>query len=601
MLGRERLCGRHQRPLAAGLDRPHERVRRHGRLARADVALQQAPHRHGPFQVDVDLADRPALGAGEVERQGGDEGRRQVARRRERPGAGLGLEPRPAPEEAELEEMELVVGQAPPGGPGLRQVARLMARVQRVAAKRQRTAGLHAVGQRVDLVAGMGERVGNELDEPSARHALGRRVDGHEPGRVQRLAVVRGPLVALDDDLGADRRAPLAAEREPHPGLQVLGEVALVEPDRDARAGLVADRRLDDGQVSPPRRSQPHPLDRAHHGRLLPGPISARRRPERKSSCRNGTCSSRSPTVSTGRGRRAASASARARREVAGRSRCSGLGADRGRGKPGLGRRGAPERPRHSPARTSIPSVPGPPWVPTTAPISQTRSIEASGRARCTISAQALEPGVVVGVRQADPRRAPVGHGGAQEPVELAHRGGPPERALVWLDLAPPERQQRPHAERAADHLRRAPDPAAAAQVLERVHVDQHRHPIAGRREPGRDLVHVGAGVEQALDALRQEHRAGRHREPVEDGHAAAGLWRVGRDPGSLGRRRHLRRDRQDEDMGEVGQLLESGGVGTRGRGGRGGMRAAGAEAVVERRRRRCRSRRGTARRRSGR
>ena len=50
-------------------------------------------------------------------------------------------------------------------------------------------------------------------------------------------------------------------------------------------------------------------------------------------------------------------------------------------------------------------------------------------------------------------------------------------------------------------------------------------------------------------------------------------------------RRRHLRRDRQDEDVGEVGQLLERGGVRARGRGGRGGMRAAGAQAVVERRR----------------
>ena len=63
VLGGERLGGRHQRALAACLDGPDEGVGRNGRLARADVALEQAAHRHGPPQVGVDLADGPVLGA----------------------------------------------------------------------------------------------------------------------------------------------------------------------------------------------------------------------------------------------------------------------------------------------------------------------------------------------------------------------------------------------------------------------------------------------------------------------------------------------------------------------------------------------------------
>ena len=134
-------------------------------------------------------------------------------------------------------------------------------------------------------------------------------------------------------------------------------------------------------------------------------------------------------------------------------------------------------------------------------------------------------------------------------------------------------------------HLGRAPDPASAAQVLERVDVDQHRDALAGRREPRRDLVHVRPRVEQALHALRQEHGAGRDREPVEHGHPAAGLRRVGRDPGRLARRGHLRRHGKDEDVGEAGQLLVRGGVRAGRRRRRRRMRAAGAQAVVERRR----------------
>ena len=65
----ERLRRRHQRALAAALDRPEQRVERDRRLARADVALEQPLHRRRPGEVGVDLGDRVLLRGRERERQ----------------------------------------------------------------------------------------------------------------------------------------------------------------------------------------------------------------------------------------------------------------------------------------------------------------------------------------------------------------------------------------------------------------------------------------------------------------------------------------------------------------------------------------------------
>ena len=59
----ERLGRRHQRALPPGLDRAQQRVERDHRLARADVALQQPPHRDAAGEVGVDLARAPPPGA----------------------------------------------------------------------------------------------------------------------------------------------------------------------------------------------------------------------------------------------------------------------------------------------------------------------------------------------------------------------------------------------------------------------------------------------------------------------------------------------------------------------------------------------------------
>ena len=64
MLAGEDLGRREQSRLRARLDRGQHRHQRDQGLARADIALEQAKHRHVLLEIALDLGDRPALGAG---------------------------------------------------------------------------------------------------------------------------------------------------------------------------------------------------------------------------------------------------------------------------------------------------------------------------------------------------------------------------------------------------------------------------------------------------------------------------------------------------------------------------------------------------------
>ncbi|PAV69060.1 hypothetical protein WR25_01628 [Diploscapter pachys] len=64
MLARENFGGGEHRALRAGLDRDQQAHRRDQRLARSDVALQQAQHRRGLSEVPLDLGDAARLRAG---------------------------------------------------------------------------------------------------------------------------------------------------------------------------------------------------------------------------------------------------------------------------------------------------------------------------------------------------------------------------------------------------------------------------------------------------------------------------------------------------------------------------------------------------------
>ena len=90
----QHLGRHHQRSLMPALDRPQQRRQRHHRLARPDVALQQAVHGERPGQVGHDHGQGLALGPGQREGQGGQEPRHQGAvfrpgyLRAARPGGG---------------------------------------------------------------------------------------------------------------------------------------------------------------------------------------------------------------------------------------------------------------------------------------------------------------------------------------------------------------------------------------------------------------------------------------------------------------------------------------------------------------------------------
>ena len=71
MLAGEDFGRCHQRGLGAGLDRLGHGEQCHHRLARADIALQQAQHAAGRAHIAADLRQRLALRSGEREGQGG--------------------------------------------------------------------------------------------------------------------------------------------------------------------------------------------------------------------------------------------------------------------------------------------------------------------------------------------------------------------------------------------------------------------------------------------------------------------------------------------------------------------------------------------------
>ena len=153
----ERLGRRHQRALAAVLDRAEERVERDDRLARPDVALKQALHRSRAREVAVDLADRLLLVRRERERERLAVARDQLARlaerRCERPLA-LGR----APRDADLQQEQLLEGEPPPSHFRFLAGRRMVHDRECVGLQRQLLAHAHVGGQRVVDVMGVRQR-----------------------------------------------------------------------------------------------------------------------------------------------------------------------------------------------------------------------------------------------------------------------------------------------------------------------------------------------------------------------------------------------------------------------------------------------------------
>ena len=222
MLARQDFGRRHQRRLAAGLDRARHGEQRHHRLARADIALQQPQHALGLGQVGVDLGQRLFLRRGQRIGQGGADlgfDRAVAGRAAGRPAACVRWRA-PAP--------------ARSGRPGIRHRRaaarrRLPARRRSGrrdcaarAARRRRRKGLPARQRRRPAIPAVRQPRQRLADGPAqhlARQARGQRIDRLDQrqavGRVgqrdmvgmdHRRAAVEPFHAAADDDVLADRQ-----------------------------------------------------------------------------------------------------------------------------------------------------------------------------------------------------------------------------------------------------------------------------------------------------------------------------------------------------------------------------------------------------------
>ena len=110
VLLRQHLGGRHQRGLRAGLDGAEHGAGGDQRLARADIALQQAQHPAGCGEVGVDFGDRGELAHGGREAEAGERLAAQRAVAGER-AAGPHPLARAQPGDGDLARQQLVIGE----------------------------------------------------------------------------------------------------------------------------------------------------------------------------------------------------------------------------------------------------------------------------------------------------------------------------------------------------------------------------------------------------------------------------------------------------------------------------------------------------------
>ena len=238
----ERLGRRHQRALAARLDGAEECVQRHHRLARADVALEQALHRPLAAEVGIELRDRALLVAREPERQRRPVALDQRAGSAQRPRTQL-FTPPAASEQADLEREQLVERQPAAAELGLFRRARTVQGPQRVRDQREPPSRLHVRRDRIGPVTGMRQHGRDHLAKLLDRDLLARRVHGREVRSLGHAVEV----VRLDRELAAPE---LAAQADVGSRLQLLRQPRLVEPDGRDLTAPVAHPRLHEREPS---------------------------------------------------------------------------------------------------------------------------------------------------------------------------------------------------------------------------------------------------------------------------------------------------------------------------------------------------------------
>src|SRR5262249_46316349 len=139
------------------------------------------------------------------------------------------------PREPDLEQEEFVEGKSPPGRLGVLGRTRPVQRDERVEAKRQPLTRTQRGRQGVAEVTRRGERALDQRAQPSRGHLLARGIDRREVrcggGAVE---VVRANVKLVPPQL--------SAQAQPCPGLELVRQPRLVEPDGRDLAALVADR-----------------------------------------------------------------------------------------------------------------------------------------------------------------------------------------------------------------------------------------------------------------------------------------------------------------------------------------------------------------------
>ena len=275
VLPRQDLGRRQQHRLEPGASHVMDGHRRHHRLPGADVALQQTVHRLRPGNILENLPRRAALGMGELEWKRRDEGSRR--RLVERDGVGGVRLAGPFRllhcdlVEEDLLKFEPVAGSLE-GFHRFRKVDLLDGgRPGHEAAARQDLTREHLVE-----LLGQPEQRPDLGTKPARRQPLGLRVDGHDAGRVARVAgdlLIFGVLhhqAAVEVDL--------AREENLISLMEVAGDVGLVEPDHIQLTGIVGNRRPGDLHVLARRDLPRDVVDARADCRLHPGPDPGDRR-----------------------------------------------------------------------------------------------------------------------------------------------------------------------------------------------------------------------------------------------------------------------------------------------------------------------------------
>ena len=215
LLGQD-LGRRHQRALPAGVDRARGGERGDDGLARADVALQQAVHRHAAAEVGVDLGADAALRARELERQRATQGLVQLAVRRRERRRALALALALGEQLRELLRQQLVELEALPRG--MRSVLergrgeagrRLVQMGERFAQGRQ--PARHDAGRQVLVEVGARAPRRDRLAQGRLRQLHRARVDRRQRGRQRRFG--RHDLERRVDHLDAEEAAARLAAR----------------------------------------------------------------------------------------------------------------------------------------------------------------------------------------------------------------------------------------------------------------------------------------------------------------------------------------------------------------------------------------------------